>query len=182
MSSLVTIPPYGEPFRHSHYQAVVKRLKLLVFDFDGVFTDNSVYVSQDGAESVRCSRFDGFGISNLKTVGIKPFVLSSEINPVVGARCKKLKLEFEQGCDNKIESLKRLMSKLDIVPEEAGFVGNDINDLDCLNYVGVPFLVADAHPSVLSIDGLITTRNGGEGAVREICDFICEIRKQDDDE
>ncbi len=180
MTNLTIIQDIKKSSASPQWIETIINLKLLVFDFDGVFTDNSVYVREDGVEIVRCSRFDGFGISNLKAVGIKPFVLSTEKNPVVSARCRKLKLECEQACENKLESLEKMIARLNLKPGEVGFVGNDINDLTCLEYVGLPIVVADSHPSVLGINGLITVRKGGNGAVREICDFICKIRKTDE--
>ena len=75
----------------------LRKIRLVVFDFDGVFTDNSVYTDEKGHESVRCSRFDGIGLARLRTLGIDAFVLSTETNPVVSARCRKLKLPCLQG-------------------------------------------------------------------------------------
>lgn len=144
------------------------KIKLVVFDFDGVFTDNSVYVNEDGKESVRCFRGDGIGLKNLSKLGIGALVLSSEVNPVVSKRCEKLGMRCIQGVKDKLADLHRLRIPL----EEIAFVGNDVNDLSCLKAVGLPIVVHDAHPDVLDHAKYITRANGGHGAVREVCDML----------
>lgn len=156
----------------------LQRLRLLVFDFDGVFTDNAVWVREDGIEIVRCSRFDGMGLSELRKAGVAPemLVLSMEENPVVLARCRKLKLRAVHGVINKGERLRGLCAELGIPLDDTGYMGNDVNDIECLRLVGLPIVVADAHPTVLPLGRLRTTRPGGHGAVREICDLLLEVR------
>jgi len=157
---------------------VLRGLRLLVFDFDGVFTDNAVWVREDGAEIVRCSRFDGMGLSQLRQAGVAPemLVLSTEENPVVSARCRKLRLRAIQGVADKGPRLRELSSELGIPLAETGYVGNDVNDIECLRLVGMPIVVADSHPDILPFGRLRTTRLGGHGAVREICDLLLHIR------
>jgi len=156
----------------------LRRLRLLVFDFDGVFTDNSVWVREDGTEHVRCSRSDGMGIGLLQAAGGGPemVVLSTETNPVVAARCRKLKLRVIQGVADKAARLRELAREVGATLAETAYVGNDINDRDCLRLVGLPIVVADAHPSVAGLGRLRTTKPGGGGAVREICDLLLEVR------
>lgn len=156
----------------------LRRLRLLVFDFDGVLTDNAVWVRDDGSEMVRCSRFDGMGLDELRRAGVAPemLVLSTEENPVVSARCRKVKLRAVQGVANKAARLRELAAEMGIPLDEAGYVGNDVNDAGCLLMVGLPIVVADAHPAVLPLGRLQTTRPGGHGAVRQICDLLREIR------
>lgn len=155
----------------------LSQVKLLVFDFDGVFTDNRVYVSQDGIESVACWRSDGLGLTKIKQLGIPIWVVSTEENPVVQARCKKLKIDCVQSCEDKLTVLRELVQKYNISFKETGYVGNDINDLDCLNEVGLSIVVMDAHPDVVSSARYITINGGGKGAVREICDLIVDARE-----
>jgi YrbI family 3-deoxy-D-manno-octulosonate 8-phosphate phosphatase len=155
---------------------VIRRLRLIVFDFDGVFTDNMVYVFQDGREAVRCSRGDGMGLRKLKAAGIEALVLSMEKNPVVSARCKKLKITCIQGCENKAARLKELARKKKVDLTQVAFMGNDINDLECLKIVGLPIIVKDAHPDVRSAAVYTTGLPGGQGAVREVCDMIAAIK------
>ena len=155
--------------------ALVRQLRLLVFDFDGVFTDNRVLVLQDGTEGVMCSRADGLGLDRLRKCGPEMFVLSKEQNPVVGARCKKLRLPCIQGCDEKAERLLLELSKRDISSSEVAYVGNDINDIECMEIVGLPIAVADSYPEVKRIASWVGTVPGGQGAVREICDWMAGI-------
>ena len=158
---------------------LAKRIRMIVFDFDGVFTDNRVLVLQDGTEGVLCSRAEGFGLDAVKQLGIHTFVLSKETNLVVGARCRKLKLDCIQGCDNKADRLKLEADKLGIALNEIAYMGNDINDLECMKIVGFPVCVADAYPEVLKASLLVTEARGGNGAVREFCDYIAKVKRND---
>ena len=167
---------HGAPWTEVQELKALSEIKAVVFDFDGVFTDNSVYVDQNGTESVRCSRLDGFGISALRDLGLILLVLSTEQNPVVSARCKKLKLECYQGVSDKAVFLTNHLANLKITAAHVAYVGNDINDIGCLELVGFPIIVADAHPSVNSRAKYVTQSVGGHGAVREICDFIAASR------
>lgn len=155
---------------------IAKRIKLIVFDFDGVFTDNRVLVFQDGTEGVFCSRADGLGLEAVLKAGINVLVLSKEKNPIVGVRCRKLNLPCIQGCDNKLKVLKEEARKRKIQLREIAYMGNDINDLDCLRMVGLPVCVSDSHPDVVSASIFITKSKGGYGAVREFCDFIINAK------
>lgn len=152
---------------------IIPKIKLVAFDFDGVFTDNSVYVFQDGTEAVMCSRSDGLGLSALKKRGIETIIISTETNPVVSARSKKLKIACIQSCDDKLAELKMAVKEIDGTLDEVAFVGNDVNDLECLSNVALPIVTQDAHPDVIPA-GLYRTFNcGGHGAVREVCDIFC---------
>jgi len=155
---------------------ILKDIRLLVLDFDGVMTDNRVLVNQDGRESVWCHRGDGWGISQLKKAGIKVIVLSTETNLVVSARCRKLDIECVQGSKDKRESLERILEENSIKPQVVAYLGNDINDSGCMEYVGVAIAVADAVPEIHQITQLVTSRKGGFGAVREVADWILSVR------
>jgi len=152
-------------------------LELIVFDFDGVFTDNSVVTSQNGKESVKCSRADGYGLKRLSDVGIKSMVISSEKNEVVKMRCKKLGIECHQGFEEKLSHLRSIIHKKKVTMDEVAYVGNDINDLECLDACAFPIVVNDAHPEVREKAVYMTKLIGGMGAVREICDLIYHVRK-----
>lgn len=147
-------------------------VRLIVFDFDGVFTDNTVYVTQDGVESVRCWRSDGLGLSRLQSVGVQAFIISTEANPVVTARAKKLKMPCKQGIEDKAATILETCGELGIASEQTMFVGNDINDIPAFKSVGVPVAVADAYPEVYPHVIYRTEKPGGFGAVREMCDLI----------
>lgn len=147
-------------------------VRLVVFDFDGVFTDNMVYVFQDGTEAVRCSRGDGLGLAHLREAGIETVIVSTEPNPVVSARADKLRMRCIQGCGDKLSTLVDLAGELDLEMESIAFVGNDVNDLDCLRAVGLPIVVADAHDDLANLAAYRTRTAGGQGAVREVCDLL----------
>jgi YrbI family 3-deoxy-D-manno-octulosonate 8-phosphate phosphatase len=149
-----------------------KPVDLLVLDFDGVMTDDRVWVDQDGHESIAANRRDGLGIAALHRAGIPIVVLSTESNLVVTARCRKLKLEVIQGLADKTGTLERLIQERHLDPSHVVYLGNDINDLACFPLVGCAVAVADAHPRILSIADIVLTRRGGHGAVRELCDRI----------
>jgi YrbI family 3-deoxy-D-manno-octulosonate 8-phosphate phosphatase len=153
-------------------KVLIRNVRLVAFDFDGVFTDNMVYVFQDGTEMVRCYRGDGIGLRKLEKIGIRVVIISTETNPVVSARSQKLGVECIQGCEDKRRSLQALIAEMGISPEQVAFVGNDINDLPCLNLVGLPIVVKDAHQDVTPFARHRTAASGGCGAVREVCDLF----------
>lgn len=148
----------------------------LVMDFDGVLTDDAVTVDQDGRESVRCSRGDGLGLEQLRKAGLPLLVISKERNPVVAARCKKLQIRCEQGIEAKLPVLRAFCSEQGVSLEHTIYVGNDINDLECLAAVGCGVAVADAHPSAQRQASIVLEAAGGRGAIRELCDLILEQR------
>jgi N-acylneuraminate cytidylyltransferase len=143
-----------------------------VFDFDGVFTDNRVWVLQDGREAVACNRGDGLGLERLRDAGFPILVLSKERNPVVAARCAKLRLDCLQGIDDKQQALDDWLCSRNITSASVIYLGNDVNDLPCLSKVGYPVVVADAHPDARRAARLVLETPGGFGAVRELADLI----------
>ena len=155
---------------------IPKNVELVVFDFDGVMTDDRVFVNQEGVEMVAANRRDGMGITLLHKAGIRMMVLSSEKNPVVQARCNKLKLPVIQGIDEKAAVLSKYLLDNKISSETVIYVGNDINDLPCFPQVGCAFAVADAHPLALRQADIVLRHNGGHGAVRELCDLLLQSR------
>jgi YrbI family 3-deoxy-D-manno-octulosonate 8-phosphate phosphatase len=157
-------------------EAKFSQVELLVLDFDGVMTDNRVLVMEDGREAVWCSRSDGLGLELLRKQSIPVIVLSKEPNAVVARRCEKLKIPFVQGLDRKIEGLQTVLKERAIAAERVAFVGNDVNDLECLEAVGLPIAVSDAYPEVKAVAAYVTTHLGGRGAVREVCDRILSAR------
>lgn len=155
---------------------VLASIQLVVFDFDGVFTDNTVYVTQDGIESVRCWRSDGLGLSRLAAAGVSCCIVSTEVNPVVTARARKMRVDCRQGVDDKARAVADLCAELGVSLQRTAFVGNDINDIPAFRCVGLPVAVADAYPEVDPHVHCRTTHNGGAGAVREVCDWIVNAR------
>ncbi len=153
------------------------QVKLVVFDFDGVFTDNAVWVSETGEEWVRCSRGDGYGLKLLREQGISLCVLSSEINPVVQARCTKLKLDCYQGFEDKSSKFAEIVEQYGVSLMQTAYVGNDINDICCLQQAGVSVAVSDAFLPALAAARYQTQLPGGHGAVREVCEWIFACRQ-----
>ncbi len=159
---------------------IIGRIRLVAFDFDGVFTDNMVYVLEDGSEAVRCCRSDGIGLHKLKKLGIDTVIISTEANPVVSARARKLKIPCIQDCQDKRAVLEDIAREKNITLQEVAFVGNDINDLPCLECVGLPIVVQDAYQEVVQTALYQTKRPGGHGAVREVCDLFERVRTKKD--
>ncbi|MET7567994.1 N-acylneuraminate cytidylyltransferase [Streptomyces sp. NPDC005492] len=144
----------------------------VVLDFDGTQTDDRVLIDSDGREFVSVHRGDGLGIAALRKSGLKMLILSSEQNPVVAARARKLKLPVLHGIDRKDLALKQWCEEQGIAPERVLYVGNDVNDLPCFALVGWPVAVASAHDVVRGAARAVTTVAGGDGAVREIASWI----------
>jgi N-acylneuraminate cytidylyltransferase len=147
-------------------------ISLLVLDFDGVLTDDRVFVNEKGQETVAAHRGDGMGISMLKKAGIEVVILSRETNPVVKARGEKLNVPVYQGVTEKGEILRSLIEERNLPPEQVVYLGNDVNDLPCFPLVGLGVAVADAHPALAQEAQLVLDNKGGFGAVRELCDML----------
>ena len=158
-------------------RALPDEVELVVFDFDGVMTDDRVFVNQDGIEMVAANRRDGMGVTLLHQAGIKMIIISSEKNPVVQARAKKLNLPVLQGVDEKSSVLYQYLEENRIDPKNVIFIGNDINDISCFPLVGCAVVVADAHPVALKQADIVLQNKGGRGAVREICDLLLQSKR-----
>lgn len=151
---------------------VLAQPQAVIFDFDGVMTDNRVAVLKSGREAVFCNRSDGLGIGMLRAKNVPMLILSTETNPVVAARAKKLKLECLQGIGQKEKVLAEWLAARGYDPARVIYLGNDINDMGCLKLVGLPVVVGDAYPEVKAVARMVLTKHGGKGAVRELCDRI----------
>ncbi|MBI9043057.1 MAG: acylneuraminate cytidylyltransferase [Anaerolineaceae bacterium] len=149
-----------------------QNVELLVLDFDGVLTDNRVWVNQEGVETVAANRGDGMGIRLLKEAGKQVMVISTEENPVVAARCRKMKIPVMQGIYDKATVLNAYLTEHAINPDGVVFMGNDVNDTPCFPLVSFAVVPADAEPEAKRKADLILQRNGGYGVVRELCDLI----------
>lgn len=157
-----------------------KGIKLFAFDFDGVFTDNKVMVDGEGNETITVDRSDGHAFSLLRAAklnDVKVVVITKEKCGATQMRCKKLSIELIEGISDKLPVLKELIEKQGITSKEVCYVGNDVNDIECMEYSGVGVAVHDSHPTVLKIADVVTKNNGGDGAVREIMDSFLETRK-----
>jgi YrbI family 3-deoxy-D-manno-octulosonate 8-phosphate phosphatase len=156
------------------------KVELLVLDFDGVMTDDRVWVDGTGTESVASYRGDGMGVAMLGQAGIPVIVLSTEPNPVVAARCQKLGLPFVQGVADKRSALRVLLDERGVDPSAVVYLGNDVNDLPCFPLIGCAVVVGDAHPQAKAAADIILSRPGGRGAVRELCDRLVGVKPSEE--
>lgn len=154
-------------------------VRLVVLDFDGVLTDNRVWVNEDGQEWVAANRSDGMGVRLLREDGFEVVVLSTETNPVVTARCRKLEIEATQGVGDKAAVLEALLRDRGIPQEHVVYMGNDRNDLPVYPLVGCFFAPADAYPEVQARADIVVSMPGGHGAVREMADILLTNKKRE---
>ena len=143
-------------------------IEAIVFDFDGVLTDNKVYLNQDGKETVSCSRSDGLAFDVLHKLQKPTYILSTESNPVVTARASKLKIPVIQGINNKVDGIKNLAVKENFNLENTLYVGNDLNDYRVMQLCGYTACPADSHTKIKGISTIILKTPGGNGIVREL--------------
>jgi YrbI family 3-deoxy-D-manno-octulosonate 8-phosphate phosphatase len=146
--------------------------KVLITDFDGVHTDGRVLFSEDGTESVSCNRRDGFGVEIAKRNGLEVLILSKEKNSVVAARARKLGVECIHSCDDKLTVLSRWLKSRDLHWDDIAYIGDDVNDVDCLQLAGFSICPADAVALVKETSDLCLQTPGGAGCIREIVDHF----------
>jgi len=159
-------------------EPLLEGVRLAIFDFDGVFTDNRVWVNERGEESLAFSRSDGLGLRRLDEVGVQYLIVSMEQNPIVGARARKLSADCLQGVEDKLAVVRDRTAAAGSSLEQAAYVGNDINDADCLRAVGLPVVPADAWPEVKPLARWVLSRPGGAGCVREFCDAVWAAQRR----
>jgi len=150
----------------------LKNIDLIVYDFDGVMTDNKVYLDQDGKETVQVNRGDGLGISEIKKLGIEQIIISTEKNPVVMKRATKLNIKCLQGIENKKAALIDYCENNNFDLENVAYVGNDINDKEVMEIAGTTYCPLDAHKSIQDISDNTLKAKGGDGVIRELLDLI----------
>lgn len=153
----------------------IDSIDVFIFDFDGVLTDNIVLVDQNGKESVSCSRADGLAFDVLHKLKKFTYILSTEKNPVVEQRAKKLKIQVLQGIGNKAEALKDLAIRKSFNLSNALYVGNDINDYRAMQLCGYSVCPADSHPKIKNISDVVLKTLGGKGVVRELLEEVFEV-------
>jgi len=156
------------------HRPMPQKIELIICDFDGVITDNRVWVDQDGNESIAAYRSDSLRIQELRELGIEVMILSSEVNRVVSARAKKMGVEAIHGMGiyEKGRVMREILERKNVQAENIIYIGNDLNDLPCFEIAGWSVAVADAYPEVIRMADHVLTRSGGHGALRELCDLI----------
>lgn len=147
-------------------------IEFIVYDFDGVMTDNRAIIFQDGTEAVIVNRADGLGVDRIRVLKIPQLILSTETNRVVKARAAKLGLEVIASCKDKKHALINYCEQHDYDLQKTLYVGNDLNDLEVMKIVGFAVAPADADPNIKSIAKLVTKAKGGEGVIRELSDVL----------
>ncbi len=150
----------------------IDNIDVFVFDFDGVLTNNLVYVNQDGIESVACSRADGLAFDVLRELVKPTYILSTEKNQIVTTRANKLKIPALQGINNKVEALKEIANKEGFNLQNILYVGNDLNDYQVMKLCGFSVCPADSHPKIKEISSIVLKTNGGNGIARELLEDI----------
>lgn len=153
----------------------IDELDALVFDFDGVLTNNKVHIDQDGKEWVSCNRGDGLGFDVLRKLNKPAYILSTEKNSVVAARAKKLKIPALQGITDKVKALITLTEKEGYTLDKILYVGNDLNDFRVMQLCGYSMCPVDSHPKIKQIASLTLCTRGGEGVVRELLEEVLQI-------
>lgn len=158
---------------------LAKNIKLIIFDVDGVLTDGGLYFSDEGLEFKRFNALDGLGIKILKANGIEPAVITARSSKAVERRMHSLGIEhFYQGQDDKIVAFDDLLNKRSLHPTQVAYVGDDVIDLAVMSKVGLPIAVANAHELVREKSYLTTSKTGGNGAVREVCDLLLKAQNK----
>lgn len=151
-----------------------EQIRALITDFDGVHTDNSVFLDMDGREFVRCSRADGMGIEMLRRRGLKLLILSRESDGVVAARARKLQMECAHNVKDKLPVLDAWRQRNGLSWQELAYIGDDINDLECLEACGFSAAPRNARAEVKDVCQVVLESSGGEGALRELCDHLID--------
>lgn len=151
---------------------LISNIDLIVYDFDGVMTNNRVIVLQNGTEAIVANRADGLGVDRFRELGIPQLIISTETNPVVKTRAAKLGLEVIGSCGDKKIALKDYCEQKGYDLGRVVYIGNDLNDLETMRMVGFPVAPSDAHPEVKAVAKLLIKAKGGEGVIRELVDII----------
>ncbi|WP_099609403.1 3-deoxy-manno-octulosonate-8-phosphatase KdsC [Vibrio coralliilyticus] len=158
---------------------IAKEIKLLICDVDGVFSDGLVYMGNDGEELKTFHTRDGYGVKSLINAGIEIAIITGRQSRIVENRMKALGISLiYQGQDDKVKAYQDICSKLNIAPEQTGYIGDDLIDWPVMEKVALKVCVADGHPLLAQRANYVTSIRGGHGAVREVCDLILQARNE----
>jgi YrbI family 3-deoxy-D-manno-octulosonate 8-phosphate phosphatase len=161
--------------KQNNLKGRLKNIELIIYDFDGVLTDNKVILREDGLESVIVNRADGLAISIIKDYGIKQVILSTEKNKVVEARARKLDISVIQGVNDKKQAVFSYCRDMKVQLKNVAYVGNDINDLEPMKIAGLPICPKDACREIKNVSKIILDAKGGEGVVRDLLRYIKKV-------
>ncbi len=147
--------------------------KLLAMDVDGTLTDGGVYLDGSGSEYKRFDIQDGMGIVLFRKAGGKVALISGRYSAATERRARELNVDFlVNGCGEKLSILRDLAERIGASPAEVAYAGDDVNDMDCVKWAGLGVAVANAVPQLSAVADFVTSRHGGDGAVREVVDYI----------
>lgn len=158
-------------------RARARRLKLMAFDVDGVLSEGSLFYTDEGVEMKAFNSLDGLGMNMLQRAGITVAIITGR-----KARCVELRMQnlgitlLYQGIGNKLETLHELLAAQGLRPEEAGYMGDDIVDIRIMDACGFSAAPADSHDLAKKYARFVSSKNGGRGAVREVCEFILDAQ------
>ncbi len=154
-----------------------RTIKLVVMDLDGVMTDGGMYYSSNGDEIKKFNTKDGMGIGLLRKAGLRTAIITGESNSLILKRAEKLKIDIvRMGVEDKLSALKDICKALNILMDEVAYVGDDINDLQCVESVGLSLCPSDAAQPVMRKARVVLSKKGGDGCVREASDMILSIK------
>ena len=155
----------------------MKKIKILVMDVDGTLTDGCIYMGSQGEAMKAFNAQDGYAIAQiLPTIGITPVIITGRNSQIVANRAAELKItHLHQGVHDKLSLLREIAREQGAAREEVAYIGDDLNDLDCIRWCGLTGCPADAVPEIRSAVDFVSSRNGGRGAVREFIDYIRNI-------
>jgi 3-deoxy-D-manno-octulosonate 8-phosphate phosphatase (KDO 8-P phosphatase) len=151
------------------------KIDVIIFDFDGVFTSNRVFVDENGKESVECSRSDGLACDVLNKLNVNSYIISTEKNSVVNARAKKINIPVFQGVSDKLEALENITKKHETDLSRVLFVGNDVNDYYAMKASGFSACPSDSHSEIKSFADIVLKSKGGQGVIRELLEDVFEL-------
>ena len=155
----------------------LKKIKLLLLDVDGVLTDGGIIYHDNGAETKVFNVKDGLGIRLLLEAGIHLGIITGRRSNALSFRCKDLGINLiYDGVKNKIDVLDALLDQTGVSAEEVAFIGDDLPDLRLMKTIGLSIAVGDAHKMILDNADMVTSANGGQGAVREVCETILKAK------
>ena len=158
-------------------KTIAERVRLAVFDVDGVMTDGSIMFDDNGTEYKSFHAHDGLGLVMLQATGVTVAIVSSRVSGVVSRRMSELGIKHVLlGVDDKRQALAGLLQELNIEPGQSAFVGDDLVDLPAMSLAGLAIAVANARPQVIARADWTTSAPGGLGGVREVCEMLLKAR------